>query len=566
MRLLAALAAFLCLATGTPAQQAVVTHNAKLEQAYKLLDAYIDREMKTQHVPGISLAITDRNGLMRISNYGFADMKTRAPITPDTLFEIGSISKSFTATALLQLHEEGKFAPKQPVTTYLPWFSIHSKYAPITSHDLLTHTAGLPRDRDDVPSSAYQAAGVRDRWTGYAPGQHFAYSNIGYQIMGNVLGEITKEPYAETIRKRILQPLGMSHTEAVFTHDTYRRLATGYAPLYDDRPYRPTQPLIEATWQEYASGDGSIVSTATDMAAYVRMLLNRGAGAGDHRILSEESFGLLTQPAVRISSDEDDYYGYGIASRHVDGHRYIGHGGGMIGYSSHIEGDLDSGIGVVVLENSPLGPTPISDFALKVLRAALEGRDLPSLPDDSKTRVKNASDYQGVYAAADGRKLKLLAEGEQVVLEHGGKRIPLQTSGKDNFLVEHPDFALFPLHFGRENGKVVEAFYGGDWYVGERYSGQRTFTVPPELKSYVGHYRAAHPWSNNFRVVLRKGKLWLIGPEGDEATATPSEGGGFAVAEEGEPAREQLFFDTPLHGHMLRATLSGLSYYRFFTP
>ena len=113
---------------------------------------------------------------------------------------------------------------------------------------------------------------------------------------------------------------------------------------------------------------------------------------------------------------------------------------------------------------------------------------------------------------------------------------------------------------------MVEAFYGGDWYVGERYSGQRTFTVPPELKSYVGHYRAAHPWSNNFRVVLRKGKLWLIGPEGDEATATPSEGGGFAVAEEGEPAREQLFFDTPLHGHMLRATLSGLSYYRFFTP
>src|SRR5438270_4727508 len=197
MRLLAALAAFLCLATGTPAQQAVVTQNAKLEQAYKLLDAYIDREMKTQHVPGISVAITDRNGLMRISNYGFADMKTRAPITPDTLFEIGSISKSFTATALLQLHEEGKFALKQPVTTYLPWFSIHSKYAPITSHDLLTHTAGLPRDRDDVPSSPYQAAGVRDRWTGYAPGQHFAYSNVGYQIMGNVLGEITKEPYAD---------------------------------------------------------------------------------------------------------------------------------------------------------------------------------------------------------------------------------------------------------------------------------------------------------------------------------------------------------------------------------
>src|SRR6266566_8603731 len=83
----------------------------------------------------------------------------------------------------------------------------------------------------------------------------FAYSNIGYQIMGYLLEEITGKSSAENVRERILQPLGMTHSEPLFTHDTYTRLATGYAPLYDDRPNHSSSPLIEATWLEYAAGD-----------------------------------------------------------------------------------------------------------------------------------------------------------------------------------------------------------------------------------------------------------------------------------------------------------------------
>src|SRR5438477_512103 len=179
----------------------------KFQNAYRLIDSYIAQRMKAEQVPGLSVAITDRQKLLRVSSYGFADVKTKVPITADSLFEIGSISKSFTAVSLLQLREEGKFDPQQPVTKYLPWFSIHSKYPPITGHDVMSHTAGLPRDRDDVPSSRYQAAGVRDRWTGYAPGKHWAYSNIGFQIMGYLLEEITQQPYADTMQQKILKPL-----------------------------------------------------------------------------------------------------------------------------------------------------------------------------------------------------------------------------------------------------------------------------------------------------------------------------------------------------------------------
>ena len=534
------------------------------DAAYKLIDSYAARQMKAEQVPGLVLAITDRNRLLRVSTYGYADVKTKLPTTPETLFEIGSISKSFTAIALLQLREQGKFDPRQPITRYLPWFSVHSNYRPITGHDIMTHTAGLPRDRDDVPSSLYQAAGVRDRWTGYEPGKYFAYSNIGYQIMGNVLQQITGKPYAQTVRAQILQPLGMAHSDAVFTHDTYKRLAEGYAPLYDDRPYNPAEPLIPATWQEYAAGDGSIVSTAPDLAAYLRMLLNHGAGPNG-RIISEESWKLLTQQAVKVPGEENTYYGYGISSREVEGHRYIGHSGGMIGYSSRIEGDLDSGLGVVALENAPLGPDDIASFALKVVRAAQERRTLPPLSEEAPV-IQDAAEYAGTYTATDGRSFVVTNDGRQLSLDYRGQKMMLQPRGENSFFVDHPEFALFNLRFGRDKGKIVEAFYGGEWFTNERYVGLRQFPSPPEWANYVGHYRAAHSWFNNFRIVLRKGKLWLIAPEGEEMALTPTPGGYFAVADEGRPARERLTFDTPVHGKTQRATLSGLAYYRTFTP
>lgn len=143
------LVAVLCLAATVAGGQSVTEPN--LNDAYRLIDTYVARQMHAQQIPGLVLAITDRNRLMHISTYGYADVKAKLPMTEETLFEIGSISKSFTAISLLQLREQGKFDPQQPITRYLSWFSIHSNYRPITGHDVMTHTAGLPRDRDDVP-------------------------------------------------------------------------------------------------------------------------------------------------------------------------------------------------------------------------------------------------------------------------------------------------------------------------------------------------------------------------------------------------------------------------------
>lgn len=541
---------------------------ARFQSAYERVDEFIAQQMRESRTPGMAVAFTSREGLLHVATYGFADIKMRTPVAPETLFEIGSISKSFTAIALLQLQQEGKLDVQQPVTKYLPWFQIQSKFAPITIHHLLTHTAGIPRDRDDITSSAYQAFALRERATGYACGTKFAYSNIGYQVLGYLLEEIEKQPYAEIIRKRISEPLGMKSSVAAITHETRQRLAVGYVSWYDDRPAHSSHPLVEATWFEYGAGDGSIAATPADLVAYLRMLLNRGAGPHG-RILSEASFRLLTQRAVKRDGNTD--YGYGIATQQVDGHMVISHGGGMVGYASILMGDLDDGLGVVVLVNGPGNSGRVAEFALKALRAALHRQELPEVtPSTPRTQVKNAADYAGTYTSADGRKLVFVAEGERLFLLHGAEKIALERRGANHFYAHHPDFAMFQLEFGREKeqekdkpAKVLEVFHGSQWFANENYSGSHTFAVPDEWRAYPGHYRSYSPWLSNFRIVLRKDKLWLLLPGGGGKVLAPLEPRDFQIGE--EETAERLRIDAVAGGRALRANLSGVDFFRVFT-
>jgi len=569
----------LCASIALPcaAQSAPASKPIRLQRAYERMDEFVAQQMLLSGTPGLALALTSREGLLRVQTYGFADVKSRLPVATETLFEIGSISKSFTAIALLQLREQSKFDPQQPITKYLPWFQVPSKFAPVTGHHLLSHTSGIPRDRDVIPSSLFQVAGLRELWTGYAPGARYAYSNIGFQILGYTLEELTQQDYGDVIRKRIFEPVGMSSSLPFFTHADRPRIATGYETLYDDRPSHRSHPLVEAPWLEYAAGDGSIAATPADLAAYLRMLLNRGITARG-RVISEESFNLLTQRAIQTDREGKCWYGYGMGTYEEEGHIFIAHGGGMVGYSSMLLGDITAGLGVVVFVNGPGNPGRLADFALKCLRAALQNKDLPAMPaPDPPTRVKNAADYAGTYAAPDGRKLNLVAGSETLVLEHAGQKIVLERRGPDSFFVNHPDFALFLLRFAREQkktdakeskppepGKVLEAIHGGDWYAGENYTGEKNFKPPKDWLAYPGHYRTQHMWFNNFRVILRKGQLYFAMPGGGEEELVELSPGLFQIGT--EETAERIRFDTLVNARALRASVSGSDYYRVFTP
>lgn len=533
-------------------------------RALKRLDRFIEQRMRADHTPGIVLAVTDREKTIHTAVYGSANVDKKAAITSFTMFEIGSISKSFTALALLQLEEAGEVDLHQPVRRYLPWFHVPSAYDPITPHHLLTHTASIITGTEFTTQASYEVWALRETAATAPPGTWFHYSNVGYKVLGLIIEQMVRTGYGETIQERILHPLRMHNTVPVITHEIRSKMAVGYEPLYDDRPPHPTHPLVPATWLETNTADGSIASTAGDMAAYVRMLLNRGRGP-DGFIVSQQSFDRMTQRIIRPDEDHGEFYGYGLTIDEEEDRTVIGHEGGMVGYYAAMRADLDAGLGCIVLTNGPGEPDKIARFALELIRAMLNSQDLPPLPSPpDPTRVENPEEYTGIYRSA-GRVFGLAAEDGQLVMSYRDDRIPLERRGQDVFYVPHADFSRFLLRFERHEGEIVEALHGPDWYPHARYAGPRDFVDPPSWTAYTGHYRAYNPWLTNFRVVLRKGELVLIEPQGDEKPLTPLENGHFRVGAD-RRSPERIRFDTLIDGRTARATLSGCPYYRTFTP
>ena len=539
-----------------------------LQRLLELIEPWLDKYLHETDTPGLVIGITDRRRVLGILSFGLSEIQGRTPMRIDSIFQIGSITKSFTAIALLQLSEEGRFDPEAPITNYLPWLRINSHYAPITGRHLLSHTAGLPRDRDDIPSSPYQAGALEERNAGFAPGARFYYSNIGYQVLGRVLEQIERQPYGTIIQRRIFQPLGMGSSEAVITHKLRERLAVGYTRLYDDRPSHPSHPLVPATWIEYDAGDGAICSTASDLTSYVRMLLNKGQGRRG-RILSEESFRLMTSHAIE-TEQKGLYYGYGLFSWEDDGKVFFAHGGGMPGYVSRIVADMDAGIGVVVLANMGVDPgdviRQVGKFVLDSAGAFLRKGELPrERLTVNLLKVPNGTDYEGNYSSLTGKTIRVVAESDRLKLVYKGEEIALEPRGRELFLANHSDFDLFAIRFLREGDVVVEVIHGADWYRSDRYTGPQTFDQPEEWLAYPGHYRAQHPFFPNFRIVLLKGKLWFAPPGGGEQPLDYVKPGMFRIVDEGR-ANEELTFDKLVEGKAMRVNLSGCDYYRTFTP
>jgi hypothetical protein len=174
--------------------------------------------------------------------------------------------------------------------------------------------------------------------------------------------------------------------------------------------------------------------------------------------------------------------------------------------------------------------------------------------------VKNAADYAGTFTAPDGKQLLLVARNEQLILRHGNQRIVLEQAGQDRFIVKHPDFELFTLGFGRVKGVVVEAFLGERWWTNERYSGPKIFNYPKEWEAYTGHYRSDSPWHGSIRIVIRKGQLLV---EGEQPIAQ-IEPGVFRPDE--DTGADRIIFDTILNGKAGHLNLSGIDFYRTFTP
>ena len=532
---------------------------AAVQPLFARLDEFITRHMHETGAPGMTLALANRDGLIRVSTYGYADTKAGLRVVPETMFEIGSISKSFVGLTLMQLRDEGKLDLNKPIVEYLPWLKINSKFAAITTHHILTHSAGLPG------APLLLDALLGELWTAYEPGKRFLYSNTGYNILGFLIEAIDKRPFAAAMRARMIEPLGMSASSPIIINDLRKLMAIGYEPLQEGKPFPVNGPLAEAQWLEVDIAAGSVASTPADMAKYMRMLLNRGA-LPKGRLISEESFALFTKPLIDSPyRGEPAGYGYGLWVSDIAGHTRLRHTGGMVAFSSSIDVDVTGNIGAFASVNANLRgyrPVAVTKYAVELFNASTDNKPLPEAPapPPSPTEVKNAADYVGTYTSLDGKKLEFVADGAKLVLVFGNRRIVLERSGGDRFIVKHPDLDTYLLGFVRENQQVTQAYHGANWYLGEKYTGPKTFETKKEWEGFAGHYNNDSPWYGDTRVVMRKGQLFIEGVQ----PLVPRGDGKFGIGDPDGP--DWMSFESIVDGRAMRLNFSGVIFRRVFTP
>lgn len=518
------------------------------DEAYALIQSYLHQSMREHQTPGLALAITARDRPLHEFHLGFSDLKSREPVTSKTLMATGSIGKSFTAVALLALCDDGLLDVHEPVSKFFPSWKVDSTM-PITPHHLLTHMSGMPNYRGDMSCSIYETHWMNQLPFQLEPDKQFHYSSNGFSIASHLIRTVTGQAYSQVVRQKILDPLDMDDSEPVLVNAMRQRLATSYRPLYDDRPKHPNDPLVDAGFYEFTEGAGSVSCTVTDLAKYLRMLLNRGQG-----VLTENSFQRLIQPVVQLAPGY--HYGYGLDLLERHGHPVVRHGGGCFGFKSMLIGDLGDGLGVVLLANGPCNLS-VAHFALEVMQAAYAGEPLPALPTPSPL-VADPADYAGTYQATDGRQLKFRAVGNDLVLDYNDQVVNLALTGPDQFCTRHPDLSEFLLRFGRQDQQVVEVSHGSDWYVNNHYDGPHEFDVSASWLAYTGRYRATSLPLIHISVVLKKGTLWLVHAAGQETELVGNGHGKFRLKDQ----PEWLHFDKIVEGRALRVEYSGATCYR----
>jgi len=503
---------------------------ASRADALAAIAAYAPQALKEQGAPGMSVAITDRTHVLQLLTLGYANLEAKAPVTPQTRFPIGSITKSMTALALLQLSDAGALDLAAPVTRYLPDFLVDSAGAPILVHQLLSHTSGLPDDYSVSNGYLDSVYNLRHAAVLFAPGKGFSYSNDGYATAGAILASLDKRPWSESVRRRVLDAIGMPNTSPVFTPEVFRDTATGYTLRYQDRPEAVDPPLVPTPPFDFVDPAGSVISTPQDMAAYMRFYLNAGVTAGGSRLLSTAAFERMTTPddmngkpagaASAMLAEAPAWYrqyGFGLTMVDDGGDRVVAHTGGISGYTACMAANLTRGFGVIAMSNlveAPLHPCAIVLYALSVLRAQDLGLPLPAPPvKPDPAVIPHAADFAGSYRAKDGTELVVSPSANGAQLRDGGATYRLYPRGDDQFWTDDPRFARFLLVFYRDKEKVVTDFTAGsEQYVGAAYRGPTTFAYPSGYDALVGRYEGIYYGDISVtRVVEVKGRLTLDG-------------------------------------------------------
>jgi D-alanyl-D-alanine carboxypeptidase len=487
------------------ASPAIAQADAKYAAALGAIRSYGQAHLDHFRLPGLTLGVTTPDGFSTVMNFGYANADARTPITPDTLFQVGSISKLMNAAMVHQFAAEGRLRLTDRISDLLPAIPL-PKGNTIQVQHLLDHVAGIPGDAPTFPEGGL--------WTAYPPGAHWHYSNTGYEILGKLLEHLGGRPLDQLIEDRIFAPLGMRRSRGAIVGQDRPLYAQGYEPA-DELPFAIGVPIAPAAWVDVTFGAGNVASTADDMNRLLRSLAGAVQGRGGMGLTAPQGRAYTTHA---VPSDERGMtYGNGLMHVANDGRAYLHHTGGMISFASSFHVDVASGVGAFA--STPFSafaeyrPRLLTRFAVDTLTNASSGRPLPAAPS-LDTSFANGGAYVGTYAGPAGQ-FEVRA-GRPLTIVANGQSAALQPWGGDIFRTTHPAFRAFSLMFERRSNAVTAVSWGPSTYLRAGAAG-RLPASDPALAKLAGRFVNDSPWLGLAQVVERGGRLWL----GTEARMDP---------------------------------------------
>lgn len=437
--------------------------------------------------PGVAVIVTEGGKPVFERGRGLADVEAKRPITPATVFRMGSITKQFSAAVLLQLAAEGKLSLDDPLSKFFPDYP--QPGASATVRQLLNHTIGVQSYTgipgwmvEEKTNRAYTTeqmiAEFRDMPSPSKPGEKFAYNNSGYVLVGAVIEKVTGKPWHEVVDERIARPLGLTTIRYGVLEGETPNMATGYTRR--DGKVVPSMKIHMSV----PHAAGALIGSVQDLAKW-------NAALHGGKVVPQPYYAQMIAPTM-LPDGETNPYGFGISNLDVRGRDAVGHGGGIFGFSTDSVYLPKDDVFVAVFANSD---DPRSDPGLVMRKLAALAVNDP-YPSFKKAAVDPATlePLFGVYSVPDGERHFFARDGKLFTLRSGGSELEVFPAGNNRFFYDD-SLTWFELSRDDKGVPVMAMYHQGS---AKAEMSKRTGPIPPQaaavevpratLESYVGTY------------------------------------------------------------------------------
>ena len=457
-------------------QSQSITENEEFISNIKVLESWIKAQMEYRELPGMSIGIVYDQELIYSKGFGFSNLELKTPATPKTVYRIASITKTFTATAIMQLRDDGKLSLDDPIKKYLPWFEIKNPFpeAPeITIRHLITHTSGLPREAAfpywtdrKFPTIEEIASALPNQEMIYASETKYKYSNLGLALAGEIVSVVSGVPYEKYIHENILESLHMESTSVFLSEKEKTEIAIPYSKRLSDG----TRKIMPFTDSKGISSAANISSNVEDLSRYVSLQLRNGKQEGS-QILKGSTLSEMHR-IQWLNESWTSGHGLGFGVWKHDKYTVVGHGGWVAGNRTQISFIPKEKTGVIVMTNSDDGSPGF--FAGKILAQFTPIIKNAVAPETRVSEVDPSWEkYVGMYTDPSWFDTEIMIFNNQLVMNSysfppednpGSEIMVLTPEGENTFRMAgengNGELLIFELD---ENDEVVKVKVGENY-------------------------------------------------------------------------------------------------------